>query len=304
MSDVLIVEDESAVRRLVRHWLQAEGFAVAEAGTAEEGLALANRSPAPAVALCDLRLPGHSGLWLADQLRQALPETTVVMMTGVQDFEIAVRSLQSGVIDYVAKPFSRERIQEALQRAFAAHTARRAVANMQQELNTGRMRVSEALAEVEMTTSGTIEALLRLMDAHTPGARAKATRLSGLSVNVALALEMREPDVSRVEYAALLYELDTLALSEILTHVPFLAAAGDLVTIARDSETTSSGGEDLPLGARVLSAVVAFDTLVNGATPLARGVAVEQLASRPGVLFDGRVLDALDMLHAPVVPSI
>ena len=37
----------------------------------------------PAVALCDIRMPGHDGLWLADRIRRDSPETAVIMATGV-----------------------------------------------------------------------------------------------------------------------------------------------------------------------------------------------------------------------------
>ena len=79
---VLIVDDEEPLRKLLRHWIEAEGATVVEAGTAEEGLALAQAGGAPAVALCDIRLPGNDGLWLADQLRAGFPETVVLMTTG------------------------------------------------------------------------------------------------------------------------------------------------------------------------------------------------------------------------------
>lgn len=134
MSQVLIVDDQAEMRRLLRKWVEAEGATAIEAATAEEGLEAALAAEDTAVALCDLRLPGHNGLWLADQLRRVAPHTSVVMTTGAHDFDVAVKSLQKGVIDYVEKPFSRARIQAALYRGFATHTARRAVAALRSEL--------------------------------------------------------------------------------------------------------------------------------------------------------------------------
>ena len=55
----------------------------------------------PAVALCDIRMPGHDGLWLAQRIRHDAPETAVIMATGVQDVGAAVMSLRQGVIDYL-----------------------------------------------------------------------------------------------------------------------------------------------------------------------------------------------------------
>jgi DNA-binding NtrC family response regulator len=114
MMRVLIVDDEAPLRRLLQNWVEAQGADVIEAGTAEEGLSLVETGGAPAVALCDIRLPGKDGLWLAEQLHARFPETVVLMTTGVLEFGAAVHSLQAGVVDYLVKPFKRERLAEAV----------------------------------------------------------------------------------------------------------------------------------------------------------------------------------------------
>ncbi len=79
----------------------------------------------PAVALCDIRMPGRDGLWLAEQIRHDAPETAVIMATGVQDVGPAVTSLRQGVIDYLTKPFGRDRLREVGRaRARVAQAAR------------------------------------------------------------------------------------------------------------------------------------------------------------------------------------
>ena len=76
---VLIVDDEESMRTLLRSWVEREGGStVIEAGTAEEGLEKV-LSDSPAVALCDIRLPGEDGLWLAAQIRIHQPQTAVIM---------------------------------------------------------------------------------------------------------------------------------------------------------------------------------------------------------------------------------
>src|SRR5688572_4899104 len=103
---VLIVEDEAPIRRLLQAWTQAEGAEVVEAASAEQALTLVKSEGPLAVALCDLKLPGRDGLWLADQLREVSPETAVVMTTAVHEFDVAVHSLQKRVVDYLSKPYT------------------------------------------------------------------------------------------------------------------------------------------------------------------------------------------------------
>src|SRR5204863_7287309 len=109
---VLIVDDENGVRDLMARWLASGGYTVMTAGSAEEALGHLQDSPT-AVALCDIRMPGHAGLWLAERIREDYPETAVIMATGVQDVGPAVKTLRQGVIDYLTKPFGPDRLREA-----------------------------------------------------------------------------------------------------------------------------------------------------------------------------------------------
>src|SRR6476619_1298600 len=90
---VLIVDDENGVRELMARWLESGGYAVTTASNAEEALGRLEASP-PAVALCDIRMPGHDGVWLAERIRQTYPETAVIMATGVQDAGPALLTLR------------------------------------------------------------------------------------------------------------------------------------------------------------------------------------------------------------------
>ncbi len=82
---VLIVDDETGVRELMARWLETGGYDVRDRGQRRGGALARARSTPPAVALCDIRMPGHDGLWLAQRIRDDAPETAVIMATGVQD---------------------------------------------------------------------------------------------------------------------------------------------------------------------------------------------------------------------------
>src|SRR5438093_9377618 len=81
---VLVVDDETGVRELIARWLASGGYDVRTASCADEALERVHDA-APAVAVCDVRMPGHDGLWLAKHIRDEAPETAVIMATGVQD---------------------------------------------------------------------------------------------------------------------------------------------------------------------------------------------------------------------------
>jgi response regulator RpfG family c-di-GMP phosphodiesterase len=329
---VLIVDDEEPLRKLLQHWVEAEGATVIEAGTAEDGLALAQVGGAPAVALCDIRLgAGKDGLWLAEQLHAGFPETVVLMTTGVMEFNAAVNSLQNGVLDYLVKPFTRERLTDAVQRAFLMHKSRAAVADMQRELDERRAQIAEALGDLEMNASASLEAMLamlRVRDAHSYD---HAHRVAQLSVNLAMALRISEPQLSDVERAALLHNLGRLALPDsilvrkerslseeerakvrsyplhgqaMLKNVPFLAAANEIAVAAHERYDGSGfprglKGEDIPIGARVIAVADVWDELVSGIgdSPVAPAHALEIMTVERLPQFDPLVLGALTMLQ-------
>ena len=111
---VLIVDDEESMRTLLRSWVEREGGStVIEASTAEEGLEKV-LSDSPAVALCDIRLPGEDGLWLAAQIRIHQPHTAVVMTTGV----LECQDPAYGIRPSVDVPYSLGMVAKALVRLF------------------------------------------------------------------------------------------------------------------------------------------------------------------------------------------
>jgi FixJ family two-component response regulator len=80
----------------------------------------------------------------------------------VLEFNAAVNSLQSGVMDYLVRPFSRERLTEAVNRAFFAHKSRRAVTDMQRELDERCAQIAEALGDLEIHASASLEPMLAM----------------------------------------------------------------------------------------------------------------------------------------------
>ncbi len=100
---VLVIEDEPQIRRFLRASLDAEGFAVEEAASGEQGLAMAANRKAEVVIL-DLGLPDLDGVEVIRRLRtwSALP---VIVLSARAEEKHKVAALDAGADDYVAKPF-------------------------------------------------------------------------------------------------------------------------------------------------------------------------------------------------------
>jgi DNA-binding response OmpR family regulator len=118
MRRVLVVDDEPNIRAVLRGYLEADGFAVAEAGDGEAAVR-AVREAAPDVVLLDVMLPGIDGLAVLRQLR-TFTDVYVILVTARAEEVDKLVGLGVGADDYVTKPFSpREvaaRVQAVLRR--------------------------------------------------------------------------------------------------------------------------------------------------------------------------------------------
>jgi DNA-binding response OmpR family regulator len=101
---ILVVDDESVIRELLRTFLIGEGYEVIEAASGEEAVETARREK-PQVVLLDIKMPGMDGIEACERLR--MDERTrfipIIMVTAFGDSKM--RALKAGADDFVNKPF-------------------------------------------------------------------------------------------------------------------------------------------------------------------------------------------------------
>jgi response regulator RpfG family c-di-GMP phosphodiesterase len=334
-ASVLVVDDENSVRDLMTRWLQARGFAVTSAANADEALGQVETSP-PAVALCDIRMPGHDGLWLAERIRSRFPETAVIMATGVQDVGSAVESLRHGVVDYLTKPFGRERLQEAVARGLewhrAAWDARRWRETLEEELEMRRARLADAITALRVETDDALDAMLSMVTLADREAYAHAYRVASLALRLGRAVGLPADELITLRQAALLHDLGKLAVPDailrkpapltpeehaivrrhpeigrdLVAAVPYLAAAAGIIGDVNerlDGRGYPRGieGDALSTSVRVIAVADAFDTMTRPRVfrdPLPISDALLELERCTGTQFDAQVVDALHLIVA------
>jgi two-component system nitrogen regulation response regulator GlnG len=113
---ILIVDDEEAVCWALQRALMREGHSVAVAPSAEEAFVLAQKKRPDAVIL-DVRLPGLDGLSALGDLRRLTQEAPVIVVTAHGNLSTAVRAVEGGAFDYLAKPFDLSQALDAVTRA-------------------------------------------------------------------------------------------------------------------------------------------------------------------------------------------
>ena len=142
---ILIVEDEPDISNVLDYKLRKEGYATIVAETGEEALHHIRLTP-PQLVLLDLMLPGISGLEVARKMREhaATKQTPIIMLTARGEEFDRILGFESGVDDYVVKPFS---IRELILRIQAV--LRRSVSLPKLQLNTKAIVIGELLVDQE-----------------------------------------------------------------------------------------------------------------------------------------------------------
>src|SRR5579885_2299822 len=108
---ILIVEDETTIREVVRKYLELEGFVVVEAATGPEALGYLRENSVDLVVL-DIMLPGLDGFTITRAMRDTLDtptvngDTPIIMLTSRSNERDRITGFELGVDDYVVKPFS------------------------------------------------------------------------------------------------------------------------------------------------------------------------------------------------------
>jgi putative two-component system response regulator len=155
---ILVVDEEEAVRRMLHRLLNRRGYQADTAGSLEEAIEKLNAREF-ALVLADLNMSAGSGLELLGHMSRSHPNTAAVMVTGVDDPEIAGRALDEGAFGYVIKPFEANEIIIAIVNAL-----KRRALEIENRRHRGRLEemVQERTSELWTAVSQLEKAHLRI----------------------------------------------------------------------------------------------------------------------------------------------
>lgn len=110
MMKVLVVDDEPLVRQLVMHCINWRDYGleiIGQAESAESGMDLIEEAR-PDVVITDIMMPAVNGLEFTAMIKEKYPQIRVILISGYDDYEYAVKGIRLGVFDYILKPIDRE----------------------------------------------------------------------------------------------------------------------------------------------------------------------------------------------------
>ena len=113
---ILVVDDEDIVRTSCSRTLSPEGYDVRLAKNGAEGLKMASEERFDLV-LTDLKMPDMDGIEVLRIIKEQWPETAVIIVTGYQTVDTAVKAIKLGAYDYIEKPFTPDALVTAVREA-------------------------------------------------------------------------------------------------------------------------------------------------------------------------------------------
>jgi putative nucleotidyltransferase with HDIG domain len=330
MHSVLVVDDDDTLRGVIHTWVEADGFHAYDAADAEEALQVLDAETV-AIAVCDVNMPGWSGVWLAEQIRDRFPQTAIVMATAARDVETAIASLRNQVVDYVLKPFDRDRLTEALALGRDWHSASASVGEfhhvMEDRLRSRRASVATQLADAQDTDADALEGLIAMLQLHERDGRGHATRVAGLALAIGDELHLDDVRLARLKRGALLHDIGKLDMPASILSKPApldqqewtvmrrhpqvgydllksqrrFGEAADIVLShheAFDGTGYPRGltGREIEIEARILAVADAYDSMTQPHTQrpaMPPALAVEEIERCSGHQFDPVCAEAL-----------
>ena len=170
--DVLIVDDEAAIREVVAAVLEDEGYVPRMAATSDEALREVAKKP-PALILLDIWLEGSrmDGVQILDQVRASYPDLPVIMFSGHGTIETAVGAIKKGAHDFIEKPFKSDRLLLAVERAMELSRLRRENEELKSRAHkVGLIGASPAMSKLKGTIQRVGPTNSRVLISGPPGA--------------------------------------------------------------------------------------------------------------------------------------
>lgn len=327
---ILVVDDEDTIRLVLAKYLRTRGFEVATAESGDAALeALAGAEFD--LMLCDVRMPGLSGVEIVPSALATDPDLGIVMLSAVNDAPTATEAMAQGVLDYLTKPIELQELHRAVTRALHKRGVRREQRRVErairEEVAARTRELEREMTQLRDQTVSVLEMLVMAMEAKDLYQRGRSARIAELAASIAEYMGLAPDVVEDVRVAGRLHDVGNISirtevlnkpgplsleeLEQVKDHVrvgveiliPFSHIERAAAFVGDHHERWDGSGypyarsgEHISIGGRVLAAADAFDALVSRRAyrePLSPEEAVDRMRADAGTHFDPRVYEAL-----------
>jgi putative nucleotidyltransferase with HDIG domain len=295
---VLVVDEQPPFRAEIDGMLRRAEYSTVLSSGGRDAIAHIEQDPPYDLVLSDLIMAGRDGKGLLDRMRQAQPDTPLVLVTTGHEIGAAVAAVRQGAYDYLLKPFEKDQLLATVKRAVDYRRLLQQNAAYRQDLeqlvNARTGMLHQAIADLERSYDITLEALgdaLDLKDAETEG---HSKRVTAFTIALARGAGIPAQQIPIVARGAFLHDIGKMAIPDaillkpsklhadeqkvmrehcargyqMLRKIPFLQEAAEIV-YSHQEHYDGSGyprklkGEQIPLGARIFAVADTLDAITS-----------------------------------------
>ncbi|MGB7924111.1 MAG: HD domain-containing phosphohydrolase [Pyrinomonadaceae bacterium] len=327
---ILVVDDEPEIRDVLCELL-SDRYDCVSAASAEDALAVM-RGGQFGLIISDIMMGGMSGLEMLPHVFTESPDTVVLMISGVQTIESAIKALRAGAFDYIMKPFDLRQVDVAVKRALEHYDLRRSKqlyeAHLEELVEQRTAELDEALDSVEDAYRSTLKALAHALETRDAETHGHSERVVTFSLRLGRELALDDKQLKALEFGSLLHDIGKIGVpdailrkpaklteeewirmrehpchgQQILRGIKFLEGAARVVG-QHHEKWDGSGyplglrGEEIDLNARIFAVADAFDAMTSDRVYRAGKpyeAAAEELGKWAGKQFDPQVVAAFN----------
>jgi cyclic di-GMP phosphodiesterase len=284
---ILLVDDDRQVLRLLERILERGGYRCTSADDAEQASAALDRAPYDLL-LCDVQLPGETGIDFVERALARDPRMAALMVSGLDDVTLADRAIAIGAYGYVVKPFTSNDVLIAVLGALSR-----------------RRRERDAEAELRASREETIQRLCIAVEARDPDTATHIADMSGLCRLIARRLGLPPDRCELIRTASAMHDVGKIGIPDQILLKPGPLTASERAVMERHAEIgyrilVGSGAELLQVAATI--AWTHHERCDGGGYP--RGLAGDEIPLEGRIAAVADVFDALtrDRVYRPRLP--
>lgn len=302
---ILVVDDEEPVRRLLARLLKVHEFDCTLASNASEARKKLFEAQFDLI-LCDIKMPGETGLDFIKYVKEQHHEIAVVMLTGIDDPELADEFLDIGAYGYMVKPFNpselRINISNALRRRDLEIQNRLYHENLEQIVARKTRELNELFKKIKQAMNGMIQAMGLAVESRDPYTAGHQRRVSHLAESIAVEMGLPDETVEGIGMAGIVHDLGKISVpAEILTR-PSILTDNEFEIIKNHTLVGYEILKDIQFPWPVPSMVVQHHEKMDG-SGYPHGLSGDEILMESRILCVADVVEAMAS-HRPYRPAL
>ena len=214
MANILVIDDEEQMLNLLDRTLSRDGHECTLAKNGKEARSFLAEKTFE-LALCDVNIPGESGIELATYIGKEFRDTAVIIVTAADDAKTADAAIESGTYGYILKPFNSNELIINIRNILRRRKLEIANRIYRQDLE---KMVAERTAKLEHALNGIIQVITRIVEARDPYTAGHQRRVATLAVAIATELGLPKKQLEGIFVAGMIHDLGKISIpAEILS---------------------------------------------------------------------------------------